>query len=75
MTDKVTAYYHRVIGLGAAVGLLSILLMIETGGLVWTCCILRKTTEIRYIRSVVVNVEIMTKTCTVSHHAQGKIVP
>ena len=40
---------HTVIGLGAAVVLLSILLLIVTGGWICTCWIMRKTTEIRYM--------------------------
>jgi hypothetical protein len=42
-----SSYSHRVIGLGAAVALLLILLLVVTGGWVWTCWILRKTTDIR----------------------------
>ena len=43
---------HIVIGLGAAVGLLSILLLIVIGGWISTCWIMRKTTEIRYHSSL-----------------------
>lgn len=38
---------NKLIGFGAAVALLLILLLVVTGGWVWTCWILRKTTEIR----------------------------
>ena len=42
-----SSYYNKLIGFGAAVTLLLILLLVVTGGCVWTCWILRKTTEIR----------------------------
>ena len=42
-----SSYYNKLIGFGAAVALLLILLLVVTGGCVWTCWILRKTTEIR----------------------------
>ena len=38
---------HIIIGLGVVVALLSLLLLVVTGGWVWTCWIMRKTTEIR----------------------------
>jgi hypothetical protein len=40
-------FSHKLIGFGAAVALLLILLLVVTAGWVWTCCILQKTTEIR----------------------------
>ena len=49
LSEAKSSCSHKEIGLGAAVVLLAILLLIVTGGWAWTCLILRKTTEIRYI--------------------------
>ena len=48
VSSKANSY--KVIGLGAAVALLSTLLLLVTGVLIWTCWIMRKTTEFRYTK-------------------------
>ena len=47
LREAESSFSRKVIGFGAAIALLFILLLVVTGALVWTCWILQKTTEIR----------------------------
>ena len=47
LREAESSFSRKVIGFGAAIALLLILLLVVTGGWVWTCWILQKTTEIR----------------------------
>ena len=47
LREAESSFSRKVIGFGAAIALLFILLLVVTGGWVWACWILQKTTEIR----------------------------